>query len=86
MEDKPHIKFVTDLARALVNNPDQVEVEDKMDERGILIQLWVDKEDLGRIIGKGGDGANAIRTLLRTLGTKNNAHYGFKVDTRYSVK
>jgi len=86
MESKPHIQFVSDLAKALVNNPDQVEVEDKIDERGVLIQLYVAKEDLGRIIGKNGDGANAIRTLLRTLGTKNNAHYGFKVDSRYSVK
>ncbi len=83
--DKPHVEFITQLAKALVSNPDQVEVEDKIDERGVLIQLYVAKEDLGRIIGKGGDGANAIRTLLRTLGTKNNAHYGFKVDARYSV-
>lgn len=80
--EKPHVEFVTQLAKALVNVPDQVEVEDKMDERGVLIQLYVAKEDLGRIIGKGGEGANAIRLLLRTLGTKNNAHYGFKVDSR----
>ena len=83
--EKPHLQFVADLAKALVTNPDQVEVEDKMDERGVLIHLYVAKEDLGRIIGKGGEGANAIRTLLRTLGTKHNAHYGFKVDSRYSV-
>lgn len=86
MPEKTHLDFVADIARSIVNNPDDVEVEDKMDERGVLIQLWVNKEDLGRIIGKGGDTANAIRTLLRCLGTKNNAHYGFKVDTRYSVQ
>ena len=86
METKPHVEFVTALAKSLVNDPDQVEVEDKMDERGVLVQLFVAKEDLGRIIGKGGEGAQAIRTLLRTLGTKHNAHYGFKVDSRYSVK
>lgn len=80
--EKPHIEFVTQIARSLVNNPDDVQVEDRIDERGVLIQLWVHKDDLGRVIGKGGDTANAIRTLLRGLGVKNNAHYGFKVDAR----
>lgn len=86
MDTPSHLDFVRNIAKAICTVPDAVEVEDKMDERGVLIQLFVDKADLGRMIGKGGEGANAIRLLLRAVGAKNNAHYGFKVDARpYSV-
>lgn len=83
-EEKVHVDFVKNILTALCSKPEDIEIEDRIDERGVLIQVYVAQEDLGRIIGKGGDGANAIRLLLRTLGAKNNAHYGFKVDTRHS--
>lgn len=86
MDDKPHISMVRNIAESLCSQPEQIELEDSIDERGVLIKLFVSKDDLPRIIGKGGDTAKAVRQLLRALGAKNNARYSFKVDQKpYSV-
>lgn len=84
--EKPHVSLVRNIAESLCSQPDQIELEDSIDERGVLIKLFVSKEDLPRIIGKGGETAKAIRQLLRALGAKNNGRYSFKVDAKpYSV-
>lgn len=84
--DKPQIDLVQTIAESLCEQTDQIEVTDSLDERGVLIKLFVAKEDLPRMIGKGGETANAIRQLLRALGARNNARYSFKVDSKpYSV-
>lgn len=72
-------QFVEFVVKSLVNNPDSVVVERKIDEKGVLLELSVDPEDLGRVIGKRGATAQSIRTLLRALGTKNDARYNLKI-------
>jgi hypothetical protein len=62
-----------------VNNPDAVTIERRIDEKGVLLELTVDAEDLGRVIGKRGATAQSLRTLLRALGTKNEARYNLKI-------
>lgn len=72
-------QFVEYVVKSLVSNPDAVEVTRRIDEKGVLLELTVDPEDLGRVIGKRGATAQSIRTLLRALGTKNDARYNLKI-------
>ena len=72
-------QFVEFVVKSLVNNPDAVQVERRIDEKGVLLELTVDPEDLGRVIGKRGATAQSLRTLLRALGTKNEARYNLKI-------
>lgn len=72
-------QFVEFIVKSLVGNPDGVTVERRIDEKGVLLELTVDPEDLGRVIGKRGATAQSLRTLLRALGTKNDARYNLKI-------
>lgn len=72
--------FVEMVVRELVDTPDAVKVERKVDEMGVLITLAVDPADMGKIIGKEGRTAKAIRTLLRVLGAKNNSRVNLKIE------
>ncbi len=72
-------QFVEFIAKSLVSQPDAVQVERRIDERGVLLELTVAPEDLGRVIGKHGATAQSLRTLLRALGTKNDARYNLKI-------
>lgn len=72
-------QFVEFIVKSLVSNPDKVQVERRIDEKGVLLELTVDPEDLGRVIGKRGATAQSLRTLLRALGTKNDARYNLKI-------
>src|SRR6201994_4423623 len=72
-------QFVEFIVKSLVSNPDAVQVERRIDEKGVLLELTVDAEDLGRVIGKRGATAQSLRTLLRALGTKNEARYNLKI-------
>lgn len=72
-------QFVEYIVKSLVSNPDAVRVERRIDEKGVLLELTVDAEDLGRVIGKRGATAQSLRTLLRALGTKNDARYNLKI-------
>ena len=72
-------QFVDYVVKSLVNKPDAVKVDRRIDEKGVLLELTVDPEDLGRVIGKRGATAQSIRTLLRALGTKNDARYNLKI-------
>ena len=72
-------QFVEYIVKTLVNNPDKVVVERQIDEKGVLLSLTVDPEDVGRVIGRRGATAQSIRTLLRALGTKNDARYNLKI-------
>jgi predicted RNA-binding protein YlqC (UPF0109 family) len=71
--------FVEYVVKSLVGNPDAVSIKRTIDEKGVLLELTVDPEDLGRVIGKRGGTAQSIRTLLRALGTKNDARYNLKI-------
>jgi predicted RNA-binding protein YlqC (UPF0109 family) len=72
-------QFIEYIVKSLVNNPDAVEIKRTIDEKGVLLELTVDQEDLGRVIGKRGATAQSLRTLLRALGTKNDARYNLKI-------
>src|SRR3990167_7744722 len=72
-------QFVEYIVKSLVGYPDDVVVERVIDEKGVLLSLTVDPEDLGRVIGKRGVTAQSLRTLLRALGTKNDARYNLKI-------
>ncbi len=72
-------QFVEFIVKSLVSNPDHVVIERRIDEKGVLLELTVDPDDLGRIIGKRGATAQSLRTLLRALGTKNDARYNLKI-------
>lgn len=72
-------QFVEYVVKSLVSNPDAVQIDRRIDEKGVLLELTVDPEDLGRVIGKRGATAQSLRTLLRALGTKNDARYNLKI-------
>lgn len=72
-------QFIEYIVKSLVSKPDAVVVERTIDEKGVLLELTVDPEDLGRVIGKRGATAQSLRTLLRALGTKNDARYNLKI-------
>lgn len=72
-------QFVEYIVKTLVNNPDKVKIDREIDEKGVLLSLSVDPEDVGRVIGRRGATAQSIRTLLRALGTKNDARYNLKI-------
>lgn len=72
-------QFVEYIVKSLVGHPDDVLVERIIDEKGVLLTLTVNPEDLGRVIGRRGVTAQSLRTLLRALGTKNSARYNLKI-------
>jgi len=72
-------QFIEYVVKTLVGKPEEVKIERTIDEKGVLLLLTVDPEDLGRVIGKRGATAQSMRTLLRALGTKNEARYNLKI-------
>jgi predicted RNA-binding protein YlqC (UPF0109 family) len=79
MDNSIDQQFIEYVVKSLVGNPDAVKVDRSVDEKGVLLELTVDPEDLGRVIGKRGATAQSLRTLLRALGTKNDARYNLKI-------
>ena len=73
-------EFLEYIVKAVVDNPDDVKIEREVDERGVLIVLSVNPQDMGMIIGRQGSTAKAIRTLLRVVGAKNNARVNLKIN------
>lgn len=72
-------EFLEFLIKALVDHPADVQLERTVDEMGVLLTLKVNPEDMGQIIGRSGNTARAIRTLLRVVGAKNNARVNLKI-------
>lgn len=73
-------QFVEFIVKALVNHPEQVTSDRKVDEQGVLITVHTSPEDTGYVIGKSGKTAVAIRTLLATIGAKANMRVSFRID------
>lgn len=71
--------FVDYIVRAIVDHPEEVEVTQTVDDLGILITLKVNKEDMGKIIGKEGQTAKSLRVLLRMMGAKQDARMNLKI-------
>jgi predicted RNA-binding protein YlqC (UPF0109 family) len=73
-------EFLEFVIKAIVDNPNDVKVSRDIDEMGVLLTLKVHPEDMGKIIGRQGSTAKAIRTILRIIGTKNNARINLKIE------
>ncbi len=71
--------FLEYAVHSLVDFPDQVSIDAKVDEMGVLLTLVVAREDMGKIIGREGNTAKALRTLLRVIGMKENARINLKI-------
>jgi predicted RNA-binding protein YlqC (UPF0109 family) len=72
-------EFVEYVVRALVDHPDDVKVHRSVDDMGVLLELAVNPEDMGKVIGKAGATAKSIRTLLRVLGSRSDARVNLKI-------
>lgn len=80
MSDMPQDQqFIDFVVKALVDHPEAVKTERTVDEMGVLITLHVSPEDMGQIIGRQGQTARSLRTLLRVVGAKNNARVNLKI-------
>jgi predicted RNA-binding protein YlqC (UPF0109 family) len=77
MQDKEFLEYVV---KSLVENPNDVKIDRTVDEMGVLITLSVNPGDMGKIIGRQGNTAKAIRTLLRVIGMKHNARVNLKIN------
>lgn len=75
--DKEFLQYVV---KALVDNPNDVKINREVDEMGVLLTLDVNPADMGKVIGRDGNTAKAIRTLLRVVGMKNNARVNLKIN------
>lgn len=74
------IQFLEYVVKSLVENPDDVKISRSVDEMGVLLTLSVNPGDMGKVIGRMGNTAKAIRTLLRVVGMKNNARVNLKIN------
>lgn len=72
-------QFVEYVVKAIVGHPDDVRTERTIDERGVLITLHINPEDMGYVIGRQGQTARSIRTLLKIVGAKSNARVNLKI-------
>jgi predicted RNA-binding protein YlqC (UPF0109 family) len=72
-------EFLETLVKAIVGNPEKVSVDRTVDEMGVLLTLKIDQADMGYVIGRKGQTAQAIRTLLKIVGAKNNARVNLKI-------
>ncbi len=73
-------QFLESLVKALVDNPEAVHINRTVDEMGVLLTLDVAADDMGKIIGRSGNTAKAIRTLLRVVGMKYDARVNLKIN------
>jgi predicted RNA-binding protein YlqC (UPF0109 family) len=77
MTDKDFLEFVV---KSIVDHPDEVKIDRKVDEMGVLLSLSVNPQDMGQVVGRQGTTAKAIRSLLRIVGIKNNARINLKIE------
>ncbi len=73
-------EFLEFIIKSLVDHPDEVKIDRKVDEMGVLLSLKVNPEDMGQVIGKAGSTARAIRNLVRIVGLKNHARVNLKIE------
>lgn len=80
MNKEQDVVFLEYVIKALVDNPNDVKINRTVDEMGVLLTLGVNPIDMGKIIGRMGNTAKAIRTLLRVVGMKNNSRVNLKIN------
>jgi len=74
------VQFLEYVVKALVSHPDDIKIKRTVDEMGVLMTLDVHPEDMGKVIGRSGNTAKAIRILLRVVGMKNNSRINLKIN------
>jgi predicted RNA-binding protein YlqC (UPF0109 family) len=72
-------EFVEFVVKSIVNHPEDVKVERTVDDRGVLLTLHINQEDMGYVIGRQGQTARALRILLKTVGAKDDARVNLKI-------
>lgn len=77
---QPDQQFLEYVVKALVDSPNDVKINRTVDEMGVLMTLEVNAADMGKVIGRDGNTAKAIRTLLRVVGMKNNSRVNLKIN------
>lgn len=77
ISDKDFLEYVV---KSIVDHPDDVKIDRKVDEMGVLLSLSVNAQDMGQVVGRQGATAKAIRSLLRIVGIKNNARINLKIE------
>jgi len=80
MPQDSDVAFLEYVVKALVDTPDDVKIVRTVDEMGVLLTLSINSVDMGKVIGRSGNTAKAIRTLLRVVGMKNNARVNLKIN------
>ena len=80
MAEAKDIEFLEFIVKTLVDNPNDVKVDRKVDEMGVLLTVKVNPEDMGQLIGRQGSTARAIRNLVRIIGLKNHARVNLKIE------
>ena len=78
MEDTQ--KLLEDIIKAIVQNPEEVEIKKQVDEMGVLFRVWVNQKDMGLVIGKVGVTANAIKHIIKIIGYKEKSHISIKFE------
>ncbi len=76
-KDQEFLEFVV---KGLVDHPEDVKITRTVDEMGVLLMMDLNSEDMGKVIGRSGNTAKAIRTLLRVVGMKHNARVNLKIN------
>ncbi|KKW19170.1 MAG: hypothetical protein UY63_C0019G0007 [Parcubacteria group bacterium GW2011_GWA2_51_10] len=74
------LQFLEYVVKALADHPEDVKINRTVDEMGVLLSLSVNQDDMGKIIGRSGQTAKAIRTILRVVGMKNDARVNLKIE------
>lgn len=80
MGDNDHVEFVGNIIKPLCEKPELVVIDSKDDDRGTLVNVYVDQPDMGRVLGRGGETVNAIRLLLKVYAMKHEKHFGLKIN------
>ena len=73
-------QFLEYVVKGLVEHPESIKIDRTVDEMGVLLTLTVHKDDMGKVVGREGATAKAIRTLLRVVGMKNDARVNLKIN------
>ncbi len=80
MKENSDKEFLEFLVKSIVDHPDDVVIDRRVDEMGVLLSLKVNAQDMGQVVGRQGATAKAIRSLLRIVGIKSNARVNLKIE------
>jgi hypothetical protein len=76
-----YANFIEYVVKSMVDHPEDVTVSEQQDSNAVLVDVRVNEQDMGRVIGKNGRVVNALRTLVQILGTKHDARVSLEIHT-----